>query len=50
MVRHGRFIAERLSGNRYAGHAGDRIRRRQLRADGFGLCGFAAIHIPESER
>ena len=34
----------------FNGHAGDRTRPRHMRANGFGLCGFAAIHIPESER
>lgn len=34
----------------FNGHAVDRLRPKHLRADGFGLCGFAAIHIPASER
>jgi enediyne biosynthesis protein E4 len=34
----------------FNGHAGDRTRPRGMRANGFGLCGFAAIHIPASER
>jgi hypothetical protein len=34
----------------FNGHAGDRIRPKAMRPNGFGLCGFAAIHIPESER
>jgi hypothetical protein len=34
----------------FNGHAGDRTRPRQMRPNGFGLCGFAAIHLPESER
>src|SRR5262249_48268214 len=31
-------------------HAPDRIRPKTMKPIGFGLCGFAAIHIPESER
>ena len=34
----------------FNGHAADRIRPEQMRPIGFGLCGFAAIHIPKSER
>ena len=34
----------------FNGHAGDAQRPRQMKPIGFGLCGFAAIHIPESER
>ncbi len=34
----------------FNGHAGDRIRPKSMKADGFGLCAFAAIHIPKSER
>jgi sugar lactone lactonase YvrE len=34
----------------FNGHAGDRIRPRQMKPNGFGLCGFAAIHIPQAER
>ncbi len=32
------------------GHAGDAIRPNSMRANGFGLTAFAAIHILESER
>jgi hypothetical protein len=32
------------------GHARDDIRPQQMRANGFGLTAFAAIHIPSSER
>jgi hypothetical protein len=32
------------------GHASDRIRPTSMKTKGFGLCAFAAIHIPESER
>jgi hypothetical protein len=32
------------------GHAGDRARPKHMKPNGFGLCGFAAVHIPESER
>lgn len=34
----------------FNGHAADRIRPRHMRPDGFGLCSFAAIHIPAAER
>lgn len=34
----------------FNGHAADRIRPRVMRPNGFGLTGFAAIHIPRSER
>jgi sugar lactone lactonase YvrE len=34
----------------FNGHAGDRTRPRTMKPNGFGLCGFAAIHIPKSER
>ncbi|MCC6419668.1 MAG: hypothetical protein IT429_15655 [Gemmataceae bacterium] len=34
----------------FNGHAADRIRPRQMRPNGFGLCSFAALHIPPSER
>ena len=34
----------------FNGHAADRIRPVSMRPIGFGLCSFAAIHIPESER
>jgi sugar lactone lactonase YvrE len=34
----------------FNGHAADGKRPEQMRPIGFGLCGFAAIHIPESER
>lgn len=34
----------------FNGHPSDRIRPRHMKPNGFGLCGFAAIHIPESER
>jgi hypothetical protein len=34
----------------FNGHAGDRIRPKSMKPNGFGLCSFAAIHIPESER
>ncbi len=34
----------------FNGHAGDRTRPQKMRPNGFGLCGFAAIHLPESER
>jgi sugar lactone lactonase YvrE len=34
----------------FNGHAGEKTRPRAMRPNGFGLCGFAAIHIPESER
>jgi sugar lactone lactonase YvrE len=32
------------------GHAADRTRPPQMRPNGFGLCGFAAIQVPASER
>lgn len=32
------------------GEASDRTRPATMKKDGFGLCAFAAIHIPESER
>jgi hypothetical protein len=34
----------------FNGHAADGIRPANMRAIGFGLCSFAAIHIPKSER
>jgi hypothetical protein len=34
----------------FNGHASDRIRPAAMRPNGFGLCAFAAIHIPPSER
>jgi hypothetical protein len=34
----------------FNGHAADRIRPMRMRADGFGLTAFAAIHIPRTER
>jgi hypothetical protein len=34
----------------FNGHAADRLRPKAMRPNGFGLCGFAAIHIPRSER
>jgi hypothetical protein len=34
----------------FNGHASDRQRPEKMRAIGFGLCGFAAIHVPDSER
>lgn len=34
----------------FNGHAGDAIRPKKMRPNGFGLCSFAAIHIPDSER
>lgn len=34
----------------FNGHPGDRTRPKTMKPIGFGLCGFAAIHIPESER
>lgn len=34
----------------FNGHAADAIRPKHMRANGFGLCAFAAIHIPASER
>jgi sugar lactone lactonase YvrE len=34
----------------FNGHAADRLRPEKMKPNGFGLCGFAAIHIPPSER
>lgn len=34
----------------FNGHAGDAVRPRRMRPNGFGLCGFAAVHIPAAER
>ncbi len=34
----------------FNGHAADEIRLSNMRPIGFGLCSFAAIHIPKSER
>lgn len=34
----------------FNGHAGDRARPSHMKPNGFGLCGFAAIHIPRDER
>jgi len=34
----------------FNGHAADSIRPTHMRPNGFGLCAFAAIHIPRSER
>jgi hypothetical protein len=34
----------------FNGHAGDRVRPKSMRPNGFGLCAFAAIHVPKSER
>lgn len=34
----------------FNGHAGDAARPRAMKPNGFGLCGFAAVHIPASER
>ncbi|MEQ8790666.1 MAG: hypothetical protein RIC55_30490 [Pirellulaceae bacterium] len=34
----------------FNGHAADRQRPEKMKPIGFGLCGFAAIHIPASER
>lgn len=34
----------------FNGHAADAQRPEKMRPIGFGLCGFAAIHIPRSER
>ncbi len=34
----------------FNGHAADTIRPEKMRPNGFGLCAFAAIHIPDSER
>jgi hypothetical protein len=34
----------------FNGHAADQIRPQSMKPNGFGLCAFAAIQIPESER
>lgn len=34
----------------FNGHAGERTRPKQMKPNGFGLCGFAAIHVPATER
>jgi sugar lactone lactonase YvrE len=34
----------------FNGHAADRLRPKTMKPIGFGLCGFAAIRIPDSER
>jgi sugar lactone lactonase YvrE len=34
----------------FNGHAADALRPKAMKPNGFGLCGFAAIHIPKSER
>ncbi len=34
----------------FNGHAADPVRPSHMRPIGFGLCSFAAIHIPQSER
>jgi hypothetical protein len=34
----------------FNGHAADRVRPASMKADGFGLCAFAAISIPATER
>lgn len=34
----------------FNGHAADPLRPEKMRPNGFGLCAFAAIHIPPSER
>lgn len=34
----------------FNGHAADGLRPESMKPIGFGLCAFAAIHIPESER
>jgi hypothetical protein len=34
----------------FNGHAADKFRPKNMRPNGFGLCGFAAIHIPRTER
>lgn len=34
----------------FNGHASDSIRPKHMKPKGFGLCGFAAIKIPKSER
>jgi hypothetical protein len=34
----------------FNGHPADKLRPKTMKPIGFGLCGFAAIHIPRSER
>jgi hypothetical protein len=34
----------------FNGHAGDKTRPAKMKPNGFGLCGFAAVHIPATER
>ncbi|MDX1946989.1 MAG: hypothetical protein SFU86_16420 [Pirellulaceae bacterium] len=34
----------------FNGHPADRLRPEKMKPIGFGVCGFAAIHIPQSER
>jgi sugar lactone lactonase YvrE len=34
----------------FNGHAADKHRPKTMKPNGFGLCGFAAIHVPKSER
>jgi hypothetical protein len=34
----------------FNGHAADPVRPAAMKPNGFGLCSFAAIHIPASER
>src|SRR5262245_14523185 len=34
----------------FNGHAGDKARPASMKPNGFGLCAFAAIHIPKLER
>ena len=34
----------------FNGHAGEKTRPKAMKPNGFGLCGFVAIHIPASER
>lgn len=34
----------------FNGHAGDKSRPAHMKPNGFGLCAFAAIHVPASER
>jgi hypothetical protein len=34
----------------FNGHAADRLRPKAMQPNGFGLCAFAAIHLPASER
>jgi hypothetical protein len=34
----------------FNGHPADRTRPKAMKPNGFGLCSFAAIHIPQSER